>query len=70
MHAAIFAGPRSIKITDRPDPVVAMPTAADRDIQDQIDAAYRARYRRYAAGISSAITSPGARAATIKLVPP
>src|SRR2546430_1297016 len=28
MHAAIFAGPRSIELGDRPDPVVAAPTDA------------------------------------------
>jgi hypothetical protein len=41
----------------------------DRDIDDRIDAAYRTKYRRYAASIISAITSPEARATTIKLVP-
>jgi hypothetical protein len=39
------------------------------DINDQIDAAYRTKYRRYAASIISHITSSGARSATIKLVP-
>jgi hypothetical protein len=38
-------------------------------INDQIDAAYRTKYRRYAASIISHITSPEARSATIKLVP-
>ena len=42
---------------------------ADHDIDDQIDAAYRTKYRRYAASIISSITSPEARSATIKLVP-
>ena len=28
MRAAVFAGPRSIKVADRPDPVVAAPTDA------------------------------------------
>jgi hypothetical protein len=42
---------------------------ADPDINDQIDAAYRTKYRRYAASIISHIVSPEARAATIKLVP-
>ncbi|WNV87542.1 DUF2255 family protein [Umezawaea sp. Da 62-37] len=36
---------------------------------EQVDAAYRAKYRRYAASIIDAITSPTAREATIKLVP-
>jgi hypothetical protein len=39
------------------------------DLQDEIDAAYRAKYRRYAASIISAIVSPGAQAATLKFVP-
>jgi len=36
---------------------------------DQIDTAYRTKYRRYAASIISHITSTEARSATIKLVP-
>ena len=42
---------------------------ADPDINDPIDAAYRTKYRRYAASIVSTILSPEARSATIKLVP-
>ena len=42
---------------------------ADLDINNQLDAAYRTKYRRYAASIISSIVSPEARAATIKLVP-
>ena len=42
---------------------------ADHDINDQIDAAYRTKYRRYAANIISTIVSPEARSTTIKLVP-
>src|SRR5437868_6194008 len=42
---------------------------ADPDINDQIDAAYRTKYRGYAAGIVGHIVSPQARSATIKLVP-
>ncbi len=42
---------------------------ADPTINDQIDAAYRTKYRRYAASIISSIVSPEARSATIKLVP-
>ena len=38
-------------------------------IHDQIDAAYRSKYRRYAANIISSVVSPEARSATIKLVP-
>ena len=39
------------------------------DLNDQIDAAYRTKYRRYAESIVSTIVSPVARSATIKLVP-
>jgi hypothetical protein len=42
---------------------------ADPTINDQIDAVYRTKYRRYAASIMNSIISPQARAATIKLVP-
>jgi len=42
---------------------------ADHDIDDEIDAAYRAKYHRYAASIIGRITSPEARSTTIKLVP-
>ena len=41
---------------------------ADPDINDALDAAYRAKYRRYAASIVGTIVSPQARAATIELV--
>ena len=39
------------------------------DVNDEVDAEYRTRYRRYAAGISDHITRPEARTATLKLVP-
>jgi hypothetical protein len=39
------------------------------DINDEIDATYRTKYHRYTASIIDAITSPQARAATLKLVP-
>jgi hypothetical protein len=39
------------------------------DMDDQIDAVYRAKYHRYAESIVSSIISPEARAATLKLVP-
>ena len=42
---------------------------ADPGLNDQIDAAYRAKYRRYAANIISSIVSSKARSSTIKLVP-
>ena len=41
----------------------------DPGMNDQLDAAYRTKYRRYAASIVNSIISPAARAATIKLVP-
>jgi hypothetical protein len=40
----------------------------DPDINDQIDATYRAKYRRYASYVAPMI-SPEARTTTIKLVP-
>lgn len=42
---------------------------ADHDSDDALDAAYRTKYRRYAASIVGSIVSPQARAATLKLVP-
>jgi hypothetical protein len=42
---------------------------ADAGIADEIDAAYRAKYRRYAGSILNSVLTPGARAATLKLVP-
>ena len=41
---------------------------ADPAIDDGLDAAYRTKYRRYAARIVDSIVSAGARAATLKLV--
>ncbi len=43
--------------------------STDPAIHEQIDAAYRAKYRRYAASIVESILTPQARAATIQLVP-
>lgn len=42
---------------------------SDLEINDQIDNAYRTKYRRYAESIIHQINGSGARAATIKLVP-
>lgn len=42
---------------------------ADDAINDRIDEAYRAKYRRYAASIVNSTVSQTARSATIKLVP-
>lgn len=43
--------------------------AADPAINDQIDAAYRAKYHRYAASIVNSVLTPQARSTTIKLTP-
>ena len=50
------------------DKDVTFVEVTDADINDQIDAAYADKYRRYASIIPS-INSPTARAAAIKLVP-
>jgi hypothetical protein len=42
---------------------------ADPGINDQIDTAYRTKYRRYAASIVGSTVTPEARSATIKLMP-
>jgi hypothetical protein len=42
---------------------------AEEDVNPEVDAAYRAKYRRYAGSILNSVLSPEARAATIKLVP-
>jgi hypothetical protein len=39
------------------------------DLNDQIDAAYRAKYRRYAPSVIDTIVSSQARATTLRLVP-
>jgi hypothetical protein len=50
---------KDVTFVEEPDP----------DINDQIDDAYRSKYHHYAASIVNSIISPGARSATIKLVP-
>jgi hypothetical protein len=42
---------------------------ADHAIDDRLDAAYRTKYRRYAASIIDSINRPQARSTTLKLVP-
>jgi hypothetical protein len=44
-------------------------TDADPALNDQIDAAYREKYRRYGERTIGGVVNPEARAATIKLVP-
>jgi hypothetical protein len=41
----------------------------DSDINDEVDAAYRTKYRRYAGSVLNSVLTPAARAATIKIVP-
>ena len=48
---------------------VAFVEETDPNVNEKIDQAYRAKYRRYA-GIASHMTDSGPRAATLKLVPP
>jgi len=42
---------------------------ADHKIDDEVDAAYRTKYRRYAGSILNSVLTPQARSATLKLVP-
>ena len=42
---------------------------ADHRLDDQIDGAYRAKYRRYSGTYVDPVVAPEARATTIKLVP-
>jgi hypothetical protein len=39
------------------------------EVNDEVDAAYRAKYRRYAGSILNSVLTPEARAGTLKLVP-
>ena len=41
----------------------------DHGIEDEVDAAYRAKYRRYAGSILNSVLTPQARSSTIKVVP-
>jgi hypothetical protein len=41
---------------------------ADQDIEDEVDAAYRAKYRRYAGSILNSVLTGQARSSTLKLV--
>jgi hypothetical protein len=42
---------------------------ADHDVDGEVDAAYRAKYSRYAGSILNSVLTPEARGATIKVVP-
>ena len=41
----------------------------DPEINDKLDAAYRTKYRHYAASIINSIVTPKARSTTMKVVP-
>ena len=43
--------------------------AADHELDDKIDAAYRAKYHRYAGRILNSVLTAGARSTTLNLVP-
>lgn len=51
------------------DKDVTFVAEADSDLNDQIDAAYRTKYRRYGGQYVNPMVAPEARAATLKLVP-
>ena len=42
---------------------------ADQEIEGEVDAAYRAKYRRYIGSILDSVLTPEARSSTIRLVP-
>lgn len=42
---------------------------AGHDTDDEVDAAYRAKYRRYAGSILNSVLTPEARSTTMKLAP-
>jgi hypothetical protein len=48
---------------------VSFVEGSDPGVNDQIDAVYRSKYRRYAASIVNSTLTPEARSATIRLVP-
>jgi hypothetical protein len=50
------------------DKDVTFVEVTDSDINDQIDAAYTTKYRRYAS-IAKSMVTPAVRAATIKIIP-
>jgi hypothetical protein len=51
------------------DKDVTFTEESDPNLNEQIDAAYRTKYRRYAASIVNSTLTSEARSATIKLVP-
>jgi hypothetical protein len=72
-QAAWFRGTRArheghIRLGGLDRAVMLVDVAADDPVNDELDAAYRSKYRRYTGPVTS-ITSPLARSATLKLVP-
>ncbi len=51
------------------DKDVTFAPVTDPGVNDQVDAAYRVKYRRYGGTYVDSIVAPGAREATFKLVP-
>ena len=51
------------------DQDVTFVTETDPAVNDEIDAAYRAKYRNYSAAYVDPMVTPQARAATLKLIP-
>lgn len=51
------------------DKDVTLIEESDPALNDQLDAAYRTKYRRYTGSILNSMVTPEARAATIRLVP-
>lgn len=48
---------------------VTLVEESDPGLNDRVDAAYRAKYRRYSKSIVDSMVTPDARSATLKLVP-
>ena len=51
------------------DADVTFTAVPDTDVNDRIDAAYRAKYQRYGAAYVDPMVAPTARAATLRLLP-
>lgn len=62
---------RAMKVISKPGAWTENVTfvGASGHIDEQLDAAYRTKYHRYAANIVGSILTPEARSSTIKLVP-
>jgi hypothetical protein len=42
---------------------------ADHDVEDAVDAAFKAKYRRYAGRILNSVLTPEAQSTTLKVLP-